>query len=433
MAMSEQHKLTLVNLDAEEALLGAILVDNRSFHQVSAYLTPDHFSGEANAKIFKALAAMIAEGRHVDASTLRHQIEQDGAIRDIGGVTYLARLHASVTRAIGAAEYGRTIYDLATRRQLCAFSDELRHRAETDAGDGTTVDELVAGAAGDLSRLATAAPTGASKRDVARLIVDSLGKDVSIFPTGISTLDASIGGGLLAGKMYGIAARKKIGKTILLGTLSHNLNMSDVPHLFIGLEMSAEEIEQRNVARELRFNSIRFLTATGDERRRLARQVADYAVSVANNTIYEHRPGLTYDELRRVIARHTQRGIAGIFLDYWQLVGGRQKNQTEEHHLREVAQHLANVAREEGVFVVVAAQVNQEGNTRGGEGLKLACDMYLHLHREKDAAGAWLEMEESRFTLYADVGTETMPGMWLHKRGPYFSEHTPPSADYQAT
>jgi replicative DNA helicase len=228
--------------------------------------------------------------------------------------------------------------------------------------------------------------------------------------------------------MYGVAARKKIGKTILLGSLSHNLNASEVPHLFIGLEMSAEEIEQRNIARDMRFNSIKFLTS---DRQKVRDLVGTYAATVPDNMIFEHRPGLTFDELRRMIARHTQHGIAGIFLDYWQLVGGRRKGETEEQHLRDVAQFLADVARKENVFVVIAAQVNQEGNTRGGEGLKLACDMYLHLHREKDAAGAWLEMEESRFTRYIDVGTESMAGIWLHKRGPYFSEHAPPSADYE--
>ncbi len=70
--------------------------------------------------------------------------------------------------------------------------------------------------------------------------------------------------------------------------------------------------------------------------------------------------------------------------------------------------------------MLVAAQVNQTGNTRGGEGLKLASDMYFTLHREKGAQGAWLEMEETRYTLYTDVGSAQEPGLWLSKTGPHF-------------
>ncbi len=70
--------------------------------------------------------------------------------------------------------------------------------------------------------------------------------------------------------------------------------------------------------------------------------------------------------------------------------------------------------------MLVAAQVNQTGNTRGGEGLKLASDMYFTLHREKGAQGAWLEMEETRYTLYTDVGSANHPGLWLSKTGPHF-------------
>jgi hypothetical protein len=82
--------------------------------------------------------------------------------------------------------------------------------------------------------------------------------------------------------------------------------------------------------------------------------------------------------------------------------------------------------------VLTAAQLNQDDNVRGGEGLKLAADAYLVLHREKEDPGAWLEMQESRYTLYANVGSETLPGLWLHKQGPHFSDSPPPYADTQS-
>ena len=149
--------------------------------------------------------------------------------------------------------------------------------------------------------------------------------------------------------------------------------------------------------------------------------VADYAITVPNHTIYEALPGGSFGDLRRVVARAIVRHrIKGLVLDYWQLVGGKEPRDTEEYHLRMVAQWVADTCRKHGLWVLVAAQVNQTGNTRGGEGLKLASDMYFTLHRDKGAQGAWLEMEESRYTLYTDVGSVHDPGLWLSNTGPHF-------------
>jgi hypothetical protein len=119
------------------------------------------------------------------------------------------------------------------------------------------------------------------------------------------------------------------------------------------------------------------------------------------------------------VAKHR---IKGVVMDYWQLVGGKANNENETYHLGRVAQWIADVCRKERIFALVAAQLNQEGNTRGGEGLKLACDMYFTLHREKDQDGAWLEMEESRYTMYANVVSEYAPGLRMNKCGPHFED-----------
>ena len=240
------------------------------------------------------------------------------------------------------------------------------------------------------------------------------------YQSGLTLLDRVIGGGFFPGKCYGIAARKKVGKTVLLGTISHNLNRAGVPHLFIAAEMSDSEIEQRNMARELGINSVRFLKR---DRQSLHAPAQAYAAAVPDATFYERAPGATLDEVRRMVARAViQRGIKGVILDYWQLVGGKERHETEEYHLRAVAQFLADACRRHGIWALVAAQVNQDGNTRGGEGLKLAVDVYFTLHRDKDSDHAWLEMEESRYVLYANVGSPDVPGLRLNKLGPFFED-----------
>lgn len=126
-----------------------------------------------------------------------------------------------------------------------------------------------------------------------------------------------------------------------------------------------------------------------------------------------------------MIGRARIRGIKGVIVDYLQLVGGKRKQDTEEYHLRAVAQWLADMARQTGLWVLVACQLNQDGNTRGGEGLRLAADMYLVMHREQGQSGAWLEMADTRFTLNTNIGSEMIPAIWLRKRGPHFSDEAP--------
>ena len=193
--------------------------------------------------------------------------------------------------------------------------------------------------------------------------------------------------------------------------------------LFIALEMGQEEIEQRNIARDCNFNSIQFLKR---DKPKLVLKVGEYAVNVPNNTVFEDMPGGTFDELRAVVL--TMIAVAKIkviVVDYWQIIGGKSSKDTEEYHMRKVAQWLADTARREGVAILISAQVNKDGNTRGGEGLKLACDQYYTLHREKGSKEAWLEMEESRYTLYKHVGSEDVPGLLLDRNGPHFKDLVP--------
>lgn len=311
--------------------------------------------------------------------------------------------------------HAAAVKEAARRRRLKHIAKVMAEQADDLE---RSPDEIAAEMIGALASNTSAA--GIGKRGIGELIVEAIKKPPPIFSTGLPTLDAVIGGGLVAGKLYGIAARKKVGKTVLLGTISHNLNRALVNHLFVAMEMSPVEIEQRNMAREFGINSVQFLKPQSTF---LERRAADYASSVADCTVYEHSPGMSFDDLKSAIARATiHHRISGVVVDYWQLVGGKPKGETEEYHLRNVAQGLSDICRKKGLWCLIAAQVNQDGNTRGGEGLKLACDIYFTLHREKDDHRAWLDMEESRYVLYASVGSEMSPGLLLNKHGPFFED-----------
>lgn len=257
-----------------------------------------------------------------------------------------------------------------------------------------------------------------SRKDTMNTIVSSAEEDTIVSSTGMDRLDKCMGGGLYASKLYGFQARKKVGKTIIMGTMSYNLNEASIPHLWIACEMSAVEIEQRHIARALGVNPIAFLKHRDGE---LKNDIKRYGETAKNNITYADAYYLTIDRLCELVGKAVaDYQIEGFFLDYYQLVRGDRENRAD--HLEEVGQTLAGLVREHNIWCVTAAQLNQDGNTRGGEGLKLTADMVFTLHRDKGIKEGWLEMEESRYTPYRNVGSHNDPGITLETKGLYFTE-----------
>jgi replicative DNA helicase len=396
--------------ETEKQMIASVLVDNEILDRCD--LTDRDFSEPAHQASWEAIRETVRGGAMATAATV--------------GIKY-PKIRTYLTEIARAAANGAYRWDQLAAR-IRDLSDRRQQRAVLAAAMASLSDttkpasELAAEAIGKLGKVSVSR-TSRSRKAVAAAMIERIKIPPIIHSTGLLPLDNAIGGGLIAGKLYGIAARKKVGKTKLLSSISYNMNENRVRHLFIALEASPEEIEEVHAARWGGYNSIKFMTRDMPD---LVTRVEQYNEEVPNQIIYEHAPGATLDAIRKMISSAAIRGASGVFLDYWQLVTGKAKNETEEFHLRAVAQCLADLARKLNIWIVVAAQINQEGNTRGGEGLKLACDMYLTLHREKDQDGAWLEMEESRFTLYQNIGSENDPALWLQKRGPYFSDAPPP-------
>ncbi len=117
------------NLEAEQALLGAILTNNDACDRVSAFLLPDHFSEAVHARIFEAASTLIRAGKLASPVTLKTYFDNDATLKEIGGPAYLARLAAAATTIINAEEYGRTIYELAQRRKLITIGGDMVNEA----------------------------------------------------------------------------------------------------------------------------------------------------------------------------------------------------------------------------------------------------------------------------------------------------------------
>jgi replicative DNA helicase len=416
----------LRNYEAEQALLGAILQQNPCWFKVCTIAAPEHFADPFHGRIYAAAGRMIEAGQLANAITLKAEIDTDPAMHGVNK-SYAQIIASSVVTIINIEDYAVAIRDLWMRRQMIERCQEIITTAQSSFDQ--PADETALAALNDMNTICrTGRPTGISKKRVAEQIVEGIMQPPPRFETGITALDSAMAGGFYAGKLYGFGARKKTGKTTLLATFSHNLDYRGTRNSFFAGEMSPTEIEHKNAARALGINPIAFLKRPD---RALASRVAEYAADLYETTLYESIPGITLDQLTRKMSQHIiQHGSRVIFIDYWQIIQGRRPDDSQEQHQARVAQLLADFARRNNVAIVIAAQLNQEGNSRGGEGIKLACDCYFVLHREKGDKAAWLEMEESRYVPYTNVGKSSLdPGLWLHL-GSHFSDEAPSTAHF---
>jgi replicative DNA helicase len=394
--------------EAEQRLIAATFTANSL--AVTLEIDPGEMGDENCRMLWTTARAVVGRGDSFTLGLIAKQHETWGKYCR----ALIAAFGGETRESIG--EITRTIKDAAARRRLHDLAMGLAEQAHDVA---TTPEEMLATFIRQASSIARR-PTAKTKRQIALEIVEDLAREPDCYSTGMPILDRALGGGIYPAKMIGFAARKKVGKTVLLGTISDNLNRAAVKHLFISHEMAPKQIEQRNMARAGCFNPIQFLTRRHASLHEVA---ANYAIETPDHTVYEHRPGGTLEDDKRMVSSAiVNHGIKGVIIDYWQLIRGRRGQDTEEQHLGQVAQHLYDLCVAEGLWLLIAAQINQQGNTRGGEGLKLACDAYFTIHREKDQDAAWLEMEESRYVPYTNVGSDEKPGLIFVKNGPYFED-----------
>ena len=407
------------NPNAERELLGGLLFDNSRVALVSDILSHDHFNEPVNQRIYKAVYESFLAGEAANPITLKNKFDADGALADIGGAQYLVKLVSSCSTFIDFTSTANEIKRLWQKRQIIDWC----HEAMTKAADPecpSIPDEIAVALS---SRLSDMESTSRKKKvstdtEVAQRILEKMRLGTVRYSTGIPKLDSAMRGGLYPGKMYGFAAFSKIGKTNFAVTLSYNLAKSGCKHLFICGEMNDEEIHERAFAREIDDNPDKFTEYDPEFIKKVERSVSAFK----GYTLYQKAPGLTFDELKQYMSRAIYRDkVKGVILDYFQLVGGAKQRESEAKHLDGVAQWLADFGRQHGIFTIVTAQRNDDGDIRGSRGLRLACDQLYYLNREdKSMPQAWLEMNATRYTKWCNIGSEDYAGLMLNPNGPYF-------------
>ena len=368
------------NLEAEQALLGAILLNNDILYDINEIVNADHFFESVHIKIFEVINKIASKGQLATPITLKSYFEVEKNLEDIGGSSYLARLANSAVSLEYAKNYARIIYDLAVRRSLYELGGKLSFNAiesEMDTNPGDLVEE----AERDLYQIAEKGSSAhnvqtfkTSMEEAVALMTKAYEKDSSV--VGISTdfrdLDQKLGG-LHNSDLLILAGRPSMGKTSLATNIAFNIakqayasgdKESNVA--FFSLEMSSEQLATRILSEQAKVSS-------NDIRRgNLSEGDVDNLVKVSKSILeiplfIDDTPAINMATLasraRRLKRKH---GLGIIIIDYLQLLrpAKSSRNDGRVQEVSEITQGLKALAKEMNIPILALSQLSRQVEQR---------------------------------------------------------------------
>jgi replicative DNA helicase len=375
------------NLEAEQALLGALLFDNASYERIGDHLHAQHFYEPFHARLFAAIEDHIRKGQLAEPIVLLERFRRDPAFEELGGVRYLADLVDHAPPGANAGEYGRVIYDLALRRELIRIGGDIAVNA-THHDAGKTAQDQIEAAEQQLYALAETGSSssgftdfGEALRGAVEMAAEAFSRDGGLagVASGMIDLDQKLGG-LHASDLIILAARPSMGKSALAGNIALNVarNYSWEPQpdgsrktvnggvvAFFSLEMSAEQMALRLLAEISGVSSDRLRKGEIDASE--FGRVRDAALELQSAPLYiDDTGGIS---LAKLVARarrlKRQVGLDLIIVDYLQLVttgDGRIENRVQE--VTQITQGLKALAKELMVPVIGCAQLSRQVENR---------------------------------------------------------------------
>lgn len=362
------------NMEAEQALLGAILLNNRALESVSDFLRPEHFYYPAHSKIFQAVETLIERGYVADPITLRDFFNQEADLQSVGGAEYLVDLAESVVSVLNTADYGKLIYDLFLRRELMRVAQETTDSCRAVSVDQSAV-EIVEDVEKKLYTLVTTQNTGGvttfqeALTQAITTAETAFKRDSHIVgvTSGLTDVDRWLGG-LHPSDLLILAGRPSMGKTALATNIAFNAAQTyqrkpddGAKVAFFSLEMSAEQLAMRLLASESGISS--------DKIRRGSIRQEDFPkfvdVSRKINTVQlfiDDTPGLSISALRNRARRlKRQHDIGLIVIDYLQLIEASSRHSTDNRvqEVSTITRALKGIAKELNVPVLALSQLSR--------------------------------------------------------------------------
>ena len=371
------------NTEAEAALLGALMIDNRLIEDVQLKLRADHFYEALHGRVYDAALLMADRNMVANPVTLKPQFESDQAMRALGGPAYLAQLTGSGAALIGARDFAQQIYDLALLRELVSVGRTMAESA-LDTSQAVEPREQIEAAEMALYKVAEQGGESGSVKTFAqatRLAIEladkalNAGGGLSGVTTGLDNVNAKTGG-LHHSDLIILAGRPGMGKTALATNFAYNAarrwvrdEEDGIPPeksvgarvAFFSLEMSADQLATRILSEQSGISSenLRMGKISQQDFRNLARAAGELEQLPL---FIDDTPGLTIAALRTRARRLKRRHNIGlIVIDYLQLLQGSSRNGGENRvqEISEISRGLKTLAKELNVPVMALSQLSR--------------------------------------------------------------------------
>ena len=375
------------NIEAEQALLGALLLNNEIYDRIAAIIEPHHFYDPVHGRIWETAARRIAKNALASPVTLKPFLADDEGLAELGGTEYLARLAGAAISIIAAKDYAQNIRDLAMRRDLIRIGEEIQGRA-SDFVEDLEPPQQITEAEQSLYSLAEKGKYEGGFVSFAKAAADAAnmvnaafqrGGGLAGISSGLSELDYKLGG-FRPSDLLILAGRPSMGKTALATNIAFNIakkhrrgtkpdgteGTTDGGVVgFFSLEMSSEQLANRILAAEARIKSHELLSGNLSEDQ--FREFLEVARDLERIPLYiDDTPALPISGLAARARRlKRQFGLDVLVVDYLQLLRpASSKDQGRVNEVSEISQGLKAIAKELDIPVIALSQLSRQVESR---------------------------------------------------------------------
>lgn len=409
---SQDLKTPPHDADAEQSVLGALLLDTSAIGLIAHFLRGEHFYSQQNRVIYEAILSLYDAQKPIDAVTLKSQLKSSGSLMTAGGQSYIANLLAVVPTAANVEHYAQIVKNQYVKRKLIEVSSRAVEKAFDQTSDTRTMLDSIESEIFSIAEEST----GRDFLSLKTLLADSYNRLEELsksdghlrgVPTGIPELDMKLAG-MQDSNLLILAARPGVGKTSFAMNIAlHVAARHKQPVAVFSLEMSKEELVDRLLVSQADIDAWRLKTGrlSPDDSQAVIEAMGDLAEAPI---FIDDTAGQSILEMRSKARKlKLSQDIKLIIVDYLQLVDSGRKIESREQQVSYVSQNLKNLARELKVPVLVLSQLNRMVEQRGTKKPQLA-DLRESGAIEQDADVVMFIYQEQENDDVLDMGKKMM-------------------------
>lgn len=368
MESGQQERVPPHNLEAEQSVLGSLLIDRNALSEVSGRLKPDSFYLEKHQEIFEAIMTLFEDSLPVDVVTVAEILSRRGTLEKVGDVEYIANLATSVPTTANIRYYSGIIEDKALLRKLITVSGEIAGHGLSGSLEGHDVLAMAEKSIFDISlglnRSGLEPLSNALDQAFTQLEELYRNKsDLTGIPSGFRDLDRKTAG-FQRSDLILVAARPSMGKTSFILNVVVHAALAKVPVAVFSLEMSRGQLVNRIIALEAMVDLERMRTGKllEDDWTKIAHALGP--LSKAPIYLDDNASSNVMEMMSKCRKLKMEKGLGMVVIDYIQLMEGRKKNENRQQEISEISRALKIMAKELNVPVVALSQLSRAPETR---------------------------------------------------------------------